>query len=107
MFDGVSQWPIIDWITCLTKEGGPKKRFQYCLNPNSSKHFLNFRAIQGHSGGNFVDPAMQDNVLLPEDVTEYIYHAGNVSEIHSTIRSGLIPGGKVSKETDNPCLSLQ
>ena len=71
-------------------------RFQYCLNPNSSKHFLYFRAIQGHSGGNLVDPALQDNVLLPEDFTEYIYHVGNASEIHSIIRSGLIP-----------CFSLQ
>ena len=94
-FDGVSQWPINDWITCLAKEGWPKKRFQYCLNPNSSKHFLHFRAIQGHSGGNIVDPALQDNVLLPKGFTEYIFHVGNVSEIHSTIRSGLNPGGKV------------
>ena len=38
--DGTSQWPINDWITCLAKGGGPKKRFQYCLNPNSSKQFL-------------------------------------------------------------------
>ena len=57
-FDGTSQWPINDWITCLAKGGGPKKRFQYCLNPNSSKHFLYFRAIQGHSGSNLVDPAL-------------------------------------------------
>ena len=53
-----------------------------------------FRAIQGHSGSNLVDPALQENVLLPEDFSEYIYHVGNVSEIHSIIRSGLIPGGR-------------
>ena len=70
-----------------------EKCFNLVLNPNSSKHFLYFRAIQGHSGGNLVDPALQDNVLLPEDFTEYIYHIGSVSEIHSIIRSGLIPGG--------------
>ena len=79
------------------KGGGPKKRFQYCLNPNSSKHFLCFRAIQGHSGGNLVDPALQDNVLLPEDFTEYICYVRNVCEIHSIIRSGLIPGGRSLK----------
>ena len=45
-FDGALQWPINDWIPILAKGGGPKKRFQYCLNPNSSRHFLNFRAIQ-------------------------------------------------------------
>ena len=42
MFDGTSQWSINEWISFLAKGGGPKKRFQYCLNPNSSKHFLYF-----------------------------------------------------------------
>ena len=69
-FDGTSQWPVDAWMTSL----GPKKRFQYCLNPNSSTHFLYLRAIQGHSGDNLVDPALQDNVLLPDDFTGYIYH---------------------------------
>ena len=96
-FDGTSQWPINDWIICLAKGGGPTKRFQCCLNSVSSKHFLYLRAIQGHSGGNLVDPALQDNVLLPEDSTEYIYHVGSVSEIRSIIRSGLMPGGKSLK----------
>ena len=96
-FDGALQWSINDWIIFLAKGGGPKKRFQYCLNTNSSKHFLYFRAIQCHSGGNLVDPASQDNVLLPDDFTEYFYHVGNVSEIHSIIRSGLIPGGRSLK----------
>ena len=31
-FDGALQWPIGDWISILAKGGGPKKRFQYCLN---------------------------------------------------------------------------
>ena len=39
-FDGTSHWPIRAWITFLSKGGGPKTRFQYCLNPNSSEHFL-------------------------------------------------------------------
>ena len=55
-FDGAPQWTINDWISILTKGGGPKRRFQYCLNPTASKHFLYFRAIQGHTGGNLVDP---------------------------------------------------
>ena len=81
-FDGTSRCSIDAWITFLAKGGGPKKRFQYCLNPNSSKHILYFRAIQGHSGGNLVDPALQDNVLLPDEFAEYIYHIGNVSEMY-------------------------
>ena len=50
-FDGALHWSITDWISILAKGGGAKKRFQYCLNPNSSRHFLYFREIQGHSGG--------------------------------------------------------
>ena len=96
-FDGSSQWPVEAWITRLAEGGGPKKRFHCCSNPNSSKHFLYFRAIQGHSRGNLVDPALQGNVLLPEDFTEYIHHVGSLSEICSTIRSGLIPGGRSLK----------
>ena len=89
-FDGASQWSLNDWISILAKGGGAKKRFQCCLNPNSSSHFLYFRASQGHSGDNAIDPEVQDNVALPEGFTEYIYHVGNASEMNSIIRSGLI-----------------
>ena len=64
------------------------------LDPHSSDRFLYFRAIQGHSGGTRVDPLLQDSVLLPDDFAEYIYHIGNDFEMHSIIKSGLIPGGK-------------
>ena len=84
-------------MTFLAKGGRPTKRFQYCLNPIFSKHFLYFRAIQGHSGGNVVDPTLQDNVLLPDNFAEYIYHMVNLSGILSIIRSGLIPGGRSLK----------
>ena len=49
---------------------------------------------RGHSGGTFVDPTLQDNVLIPEDFAEYIYHIGNVTDMHSITNSGPIPGGK-------------
>ena len=91
------QWTVDDWENCLAKGGGPKKRFQYCLNPNSSKHFVYLRAIHGHSGGTLVDPTMQDNVLLRNAFTEYIYHIGNAHDMHSIIQGGLIPGGRSLK----------
>ena len=96
-FEGASQWSLSDWISILAKGGGAKKRFQYCLNPNSSRHISYFRSIQGHSGGMAMDPELQDNVLLPKGFTEYIHHVGNVSEVHSIIRSGFIPGGQSLK----------
>ena len=56
-----------------------------------------FRATQGHSGDNATDPALQDNVQLPKEFTEYIYHVGNASELNSIIRNGFIPEGKSLK----------
>ena len=91
-FDGASQWSHEDWISTLAR-GGAKKIFQSCLNPCSSSQFLYVRAIQGHSGDNVVDPALQDNVLLPKGFTDYLCHVGNGNDLNSTIRIGLIPGG--------------
>ena len=68
-FDGALQWPINDWVSILAKGGGPKKRFQYCSTPKSSRHFLYFRAHQGYSGGDAIDPELRDNVLLPQGFT--------------------------------------
>ena len=62
-FDVSSQRSVEAWISFLAKGGGPKKKFQYCVNPNYSKHFLYFRSIRGHSGKYLVDPILQDNVL--------------------------------------------
>ena len=91
------KWTVKTWVNSLAQGGGKKKRFQYCLNPSSSNKFMYFRAIQGHSGENFVDPLLQDDMLLPADFAEYIYHIGNSYEMHSMIQSGLIPGGKSNR----------
>ena len=96
-FANVQYWSIDRWISVMTKSGGQKKRFQYCLNPNYLHRFLYLRAIQGHSGST-INPALQDNVMLPEGFTEYIYHVGN-GKIESIVNHGLIPGG-VSLKTD-------
>ena len=89
-FHNASQWSLNDWISILAKGGGAKKRFQYCLDPISSRHLSHFRAIQGHSG---VILELEDKVTVTERIyPEYIYQVGNVSEVHSVIRSGLIPG---------------
>ena len=62
------------------------------MNPNFSQKFLYLRAIQGHSGST-INPALQDNVLLPEEFTEKIYHVGNGKELRSIVNHGLIPRG--------------
>ena len=60
-FVNAPHWSIEKWIS---KGGGQKKRFQYCLNPNYPRKILYLRAIQGHSGST-INLALQDNVLLP------------------------------------------
>ena len=77
----------------MAKDGGNKKRIQYCTDP-SRQEILYLRALQGHPGRNPIDPSLQDNVLIPDDFFEYIYHVGCSIILHSIINSGLIPGGQ-------------
>ena len=72
--------------------GGNKKRYQYCTD--SSRKILYLRALQGHSGRNLIDPTLQDYVVIPSNVFQYIYHVGCAINLHSIINSGLIPGGQ-------------
>ena len=51
------------------------------------------RALQGHSGRSLIDPTLQDNVVIPSNFFQYIYHVGCAINLHSIINSGLIPGG--------------
>ena len=74
------------------KGGRNKKGFQYCTDP--SGEILYLRALQGHSGRNLIDPTLQDNVLIPNNFFQYIYHVGCAINLHSIINSGLIPGGQ-------------
>ena len=52
------------------------------------------RALQGHSGSNLIDSALQDNVLIGPGIFPYIYHIGCAFNLHSIINNGLIPGGQ-------------
>ena len=50
-----------------------------------------FKAIQDAV---FIDPTLQDNVVIPSGFFQYIYHVGCAINLHSIINSGLIPGGQ-------------
>ena len=60
----------------------------------SGQEILYLRALQGHSGRNHIDPSLQDNVLIPNNFSEYIYHNGCAINLHSMTNSGLILGGQ-------------
>ena len=85
-------WSDEMWKSIMAGGGGNKKRFQFCTDP-SGKEILYLRALQGHSGRNLIDPSLQDNVLIPNNFFEYIYHTGCAIHLYSITNSGLIPGG--------------
>ena len=60
-----------------------------------SRTILYLRALQGHSGRSLIDPTLQDNVVIPSDFFQYIYHVGCAINLHSIINSGLILGGQI------------
>ena len=62
----------------------------------SGQEILHLRALQGHSGRNPIDPTLQDNVLIPDNFFEYIYHIGSAVSVHSITKSGLTAGGQNS-----------
>ena len=63
-------WSDGRWKACLAA-GGAKKRFQYCTDDSGT--IIYFRALQGHSGRNLIDPSLQDNVVIPSGFFQYIY----------------------------------
>ena len=53
-----------------------------------------FRALQGQSRRNLIDPSLQDNVVIQSNFFQYKNHVGWAFNLHSIISSGLIPGGQ-------------
>ena len=93
-FENSRHWSDEKWKSIMAGGGGKEKIFQYGTDP-SGQEILYLRALQGHSGRNLIDPSLQDNVLIPNDFFEYIYHIGCAIDLHSVTNSGLIPGGQI------------
>ena len=85
-------WSDEKWKSTMAGGGANKKWFQYCTD--SSRDILHFRALQGLSGRNLIDPSLQDNAVIPDGFIKYIYHVGCAINLHFIINSGLIPGGQ-------------
>ena len=76
--------------------GGGRKKKNNIVLTSSGQEILRLRALQCHSGRNPIDPPPKDNVLIPDNFFEYIYHIGCAINLHSITDSGLIPGGQNS-----------
>ena len=79
-----------------SRGGGAKRIFQYCTDDSGINIY--FRALQGHSGRNLIDPSLQDNVVIQSGFFQHIYHIGCAFNLHSIINSGLILGGQNSSK---------
>ena len=72
--------------------GGNKNIYQCCTDSSGTIVYL--RALQGHSGRNLIDPSSQDNVIIQSNFFQNIYHVGCAINLHSIIKSALIPRGQ-------------
>ena len=90
-FENSQYWSDNKWKSKMAGGGDHKKRFQYCTD-SSGQEILYLRALQGHSGRNPIDPSLKDNVLIPDNFFEYIYHIGCAISLHSITNSGILPG---------------
>ena len=87
-------WSDNRWKACLAGGGGNKRRFQYCTDASGT--IVYFRALQGHSGRNLIDPSGQcDNSeqLLPEHLPCWMcfqfafYHQFRINTWRSKVRA--------------------
>ena len=88
----IHNWSDDRWKACLAAGGGSKRRYQYCTDNLGT--IIYFRALQGHSGSNLIDPTLQDNVLIGPGIFPYIYHVGSTFNLYSIVSNGLVPGGQ-------------
>ena len=95
-FPQIPYWSDDRWKACLAARGGAKRRFQHCTDVSGIINY--FRALQGHSRRNLIDPSLQDNVVIQRGFFPYIYHIGCAFNLHSIINNGLIPGGQNSSK---------
>ena len=95
-FPQTIHWSDDRWKACLAAGEGVKRIFQYCTDASGTMTY--FRSLQGHSGRNLIDPSLQDNVVIPSNFFQHIYHVGCAFNLHSIINSGLIPGGQNSSK---------
>ena len=79
-FPHCPHWSDDRWKKSMAGGGGNKKIYQYCTD--SSGTIVYFRAFQGHSRRNLIDPSLQDNVIIRSNFFQYICHVGCAFNLH-------------------------
>ena len=81
------------WLR-LIHEGSSKQWMVSCEDSKNS--LVYFRAIQGHSGGIFVEPELTGYIRILHKWKRFNFHRGCSFSIQSIFENGLIPGGHES-----------
>ena len=84
-FPQILYWSDDRWKACLSAGGGAKRRYQYCTDVSGI--IVYFRALQGHSGRNLIDPSLQDNVIIQSGFFQHMYNIGCAFNLHSNINN--------------------
>ena len=84
-----------DWLQHIYKES-KQTRFLYCKNSRDILMYI--RACQGHTGGNVIAPELMGHVAVPYKWKEFLFHRGCSNDVTSILKSGLVAGGRESKE---------
>ena len=92
---GGHKWSDSDWLQHIYK-GSNKTTLQCCKN--SQDVLMKIRAFQGHTGGNVIAPELIRHVAVQFKWKEFLLHRGCSRDVTSILRSGLIAGGRESKE---------
>ena len=95
--EGARTFSVSQWLGHIHR-GSNKPRFQHCVGSNNN--LLYVRAIQGHSGGDLIDPELLNPVAIPPRWKEYLYHVGSSFTVNSIQQAGYIAGGKDTRATD-------
>ena len=69
-FPQIPRWSDNRLKVCLAAGGGPKRRFQKCIDASGT--IVYFRALQGHSGRNLIDPSLQDSVVIQSGFSHHM-----------------------------------
>ena len=83
------------WKACLTGRG-VQRIFQHCTDDSGA--IVHLRAFQGHSGRYLINLSLQDNVVIPSNFFQHIYHVGCTINLHSIINYALLLGGQNSSK---------
>ena len=69
-FQQSPHWSVQLWLNHLESGGAHKKNSSFVLTGEDNS-VIYLRAIQGHSGENYVDPSWFDTVLIPDCFFEF------------------------------------